>query len=36
MHEHKFASVGLDDIYEFRLVAGAERPPISTAKWQAL
>jgi hypothetical protein len=28
--------VGLDDIYEFRLVADADRPPISTAKWQAL
>jgi hypothetical protein len=28
--------VGLDDICEFRLVADAGEPPISTQNWQAL
>src|SRR5258708_2991797 len=32
----KLTLVGLDDTYEFRLVADADRPPISTAKCQSL
>src|SRR5258708_21019696 len=32
----KLTLVGLDDTYEFRLVAAADRPPISTEKWQSL
>ncbi len=36
MFERKFHVVGLEDIYEFRLVADATRQPISIANWQTL
>ncbi len=36
MHGRRLTPVGLEDIYEFRLVADAARPTISIENWRTL